>query len=242
MSQLNSFFNDDYSEEQKPFVKVWIDKLTDAIDNGAFFREPAVFVYRAIGVLCFVFLLLSLLFLGDVDRSLDYMFFSSGAAVNGIFLFLVLLAMGVFIMMIWINRSNKLRSRIKTGSDIAVIPLAVDFFQTCFECYGLVVMFVPSVCAVYIGFIGQLFLDAGSYSQLLITCLGIAVGCVIIGYVIVAFGHLLGESLRALATITNNVRDLGDIHRAATMTEEPQEPQPIGLEEQSEEEQTETDE
>jgi hypothetical protein len=218
MGALNSFFNDDYSQTSKPKVKTWVDKVVGTVDNGKFFREPAVLIYRVIGVLSFLLTLAVPFYLADKSGMLGMII--REASVNLVVLVLAALAMGFFSMMVWINRSNKLRTRIATGNDIVVIPLIADMVQTNGECTGFSIMVMSSVFGIFFGFIGQLFLDPSHYFSVLLYSLGATVVLVLIGYGIVCLGHFFGENLRALAVITNNVRDLGDIHRAKAKQEE----------------------
>ncbi len=218
MGALKSFFNDDYSQTSKPKVKTWVDKVVGTVDNGKFFREPVVFLYRVIGVVSFLLTLAVPFFLAGQRGMLGKIF--SEATINMIVLVLAALAMGFFSMMVWINRSNKLRTRIATGNDIVVIPLIADMVQTNGECTGFAIMVMSSVFGVFFGFIGQIFLDPRHYFAVLLCSLGITAALVLIGYGFVCLGHFFGENLRALAVITNNVRDLGDIHRAKAKQEE----------------------
>ena len=219
MSQIKAFFNDDYSTEQKPKVKAWLDRLVGAIDNGNFFREPAVYIYRILGVLSFVMWFVFYYVIFDSYPSLERLV--KDATVNMIVLILVTIALGAFCMMMWINRSNKLRARISKGSELTVLPLVADFIQTLHECVGLALMFLATIYGLYLGFVGQLFgpFEIDYFVDLIrfIVCTAVLD---LIGYGFVVWGHFLGEQIRALATIANNVRDLGDIHRAATMKDE----------------------
>ncbi len=218
MGALKSFFNDDYSQTSKPKVKTWVDKVVGTVDNGKFFREPAVFLYRVIGVVSFLLTLAFPFFIAGNNRTLRIIM--REASVNMVVLVLAALAMGFFSMMVWINRSNKLRTRVATGSDLVVIPLVADAIQTSCECSGFSIMVMSSVFGVFFGFIGQIFLDPSHYFSVLLYTLCATAVIVLIGYIIVCLGHLAGEKLRALAIITNNVRDLGDIHRAKAKQEE----------------------
>ena len=44
--------------------------------------------------------------------------------------------------------------------------------------------------------------------------------CLLLSYIVILIAHFIGESIRVRAQIANDVRDLGDIHRAATLLRE----------------------
>ncbi len=233
MSELKLFFNDNYDDDgeyslcPKPKIKVWVDRIVGVIDDGTFFREPVVYVYRVMGVISLAACLAMCI---AVTKNLTFgnMFF--GSFVNVAVLVLASLAVGILTMMIWINRSNKLRTRIAAGSDIVVIPLVADFVQTCFECLGFAVMVILPVCSVFFGFVGQLLVYRGyfapDFSSVLLACLCVAILSVLMGYGFIVLGHFLGENMRAFATLVNNVCNLNDVNSAVT--------EPIGEAEQEE--------
>lgn len=225
MSMLSSFFTDDYSIDEKPVYKRVIDKIVEEVDGANFFREPVVYLYRAIGVLN---LLLFFGFVYVLFRDNDgygsiwsiTQQYTSGSFVNKIVALLLFALVSVFSLLFWINRSNSLRSKVQNGSDIVVIPIVADFVQTAAEWYGLTIAIFAPITLAYIGVIGQLFVTTSHYFDTLLGCIGLIVVCEIVAYVIISIGHFLAENMRAIATIANNVRDLGDIHRAATMAPE----------------------
>lgn len=229
MSMLSSFFTDDYSVEEKPVYKRVIDKITSIVDGADFYREPVVFLYRVIGVanLLPFFALVYFLFF-DED---GFGFFWRSMAGNFInkLVFLIIFALATaYSLLFWINRSNSLRAKVQNGSDIIVIPIVADFVQTVAEWYGLLIAIFAPIVLIYFGVIGQLFMSGGTgYFYFLLGAIGLIIVSEIIAYVIISVGHFLAENMRAIATIANNVRDLGDIHRAATMApEEPVAPMP----------------
>lgn len=239
MSKINLFFNDEYDDSEevslnpRPKIKVWLDNLVDSIDNGTFFREPAVSIYRIIGVISLVSWVAVCLLLTDNWEIRKSLF---GSTVNTVVTVIVAFAMGILSMMIWVNRSNKLRKRIAMGNDIVVIPLVADFVQTWHECLGLAIMVISTVCGVYFAFVGQLFCDRyylfGNYPEVLLRTLGSTLFVVLIGYGVVVIGHLLGESMRALATLVNNVRDIRNVQcAAAAPVAEPEKAEPAAEEE-----------
>ena len=221
MSNLNSFFTDNYDEDEKPIYKAMIEKAMTIVDNGQFFREPIVYLYRIIGI----FIVLSFfgfmyICFSDDKLSLGKFMQYVDGGVN-IAIALVVMALScAFGLLYWINRSNSLRSKIQGGNDIVVIPIIADFIQCLFEWWGLTLMIFIPLYTLYLGILGQLFMHMGHYLDFLLITIASSIGIILLGYGITCFGHFLGENIRAVSTIANNVRDLGDIHRAATMDNE----------------------
>lgn len=215
---LNSFFSDSYSSvDEMPVYKQWIGKVANVIDNGTFFREPMVWFYRALGILWILLYLAAFVY-----AMLDFKYISrTFGAVNVIAGLVILAAIAFFALLFWVNRSNKLRHRVATGSDTVVIPIIADITQSSLELTGLILMIFGPIFLLYMGIIGQWFMSgyATGTDHIIFILIGIF-GCIpyiIIGYFTTVWGHFCGENLRAIATVVNNIRDLGDIHRAATM-------------------------
>jgi hypothetical protein len=69
--------------------------------------------------------------------------------------------------------------------------------------------------------------DIGDFFKtLLVGLLALAIFtllCLFVSYITILIAHYIGESIRVRAQIANDVRDLGDIHRAATLLREAEE-------------------
>ena len=239
MSMLSSFFTDDYSYEEKPVYKSLIEKITGVVDSADFYREPVVYLYRVIGVLNLLpfFALAYFLFFGD-DGFGSFGRYMAGGIINKLVFLIIFALASIYGLLFWINRSNCLRAKVQNGSDIVVILIVADFVQTVAEWYGLLIAIFAPIVLIYMGVLGQLFISGGTgYFYFLLGAIGMIVVSEIIAYVIISGGHFFAETMRAIATITNNVRDLGDIHRAATMA--PEEPNATVEEENSTDEENE---
>lgn len=239
MNSINSFFTDNYDEDvnPKPIFKQYIDKVMNCIDNGSFFREPMVYIYRAIGVLYFLSFFALLLYMSYICKNLAFLDDLLSIKINLVVVLIIAFVACVFALLFWINRSNKLRHRIPNGGDMIIMPIVADFIQSSNEILGLTIMIFGSILSIYFGFIGQLFLKyLEGYFYIAIFCLLSVIGFNIIGYVIITIGHFLGENIRAIATITNNVKDLGDIYRATLLKQDQDSDEPKEIEENSEEE------
>lgn len=234
MGMITDFFTDSYDEDinPKPTYKILIDKALNIVDNGSFFREPIVYVYRIIGILYLPCLLLALYQCYDSFSGIAMMV---GNTINVILLIITCIVACILALLFWVNRSNKLRQRIPMGGDMIVMPIVADFIQSFFEITGLISMIFVPVYTLYIGILGQLFIKQYSlYKDVLFMAVSISIGAIILGYVIMAFGHFIAENIRALATITNNIKDLGDIYRASLFQNEEQEISPKNEQEEQE--------
>lgn len=186
-----------------------VTKLLSNIDDGRFFREPLVYLYRIIGVLC-VLPAISLLFFmfSDAGSSLK---FALGGVFNMIVLFVVTLAAGVFSCFLWFNRASKLQDKVETNSEMVVMPLCADLLQTMLECAGLQVMLFYPIFILYYGIIGQAlssFASSSYYIVIFICALFGALSFVLLGYILVLASHYVGESIRAIAIIVNDLRKI----------------------------------
>ena len=135
------------------------------------------------------------------------------------------------IQLFWFHRCKKIDQVVKVGDQIVAIPLFSHFVQSLGEMYGLSVAVVTPVLIIILYLFGVLTgVDAlgatGGDNYLLIILLGLlfviiySVVSIIVGFLIVLITHFISEIIKLPAQIANDVRDLGDIHRAATMTNE----------------------
>ncbi len=190
--------------EPNPFAK-----LLNYIDDGRFFRDPLVYLYRVIGVLCIVpaFILLFCM----CSNTGKYFSFILGSVVNTIALFFIALAAGLFSCLLWFNRANKLQDKVETNSEMVVMPLCADLLQTILECAGLQIMLFYPVFILYYGIIGQTLLPSFSSSVYFIALVGslfVAVLSIIFGYLLILGSHYVGESIRAIAIIVNDLHKI----------------------------------
>lgn len=186
-----------------------ITKLLDYIDDGRFFREPLVYLYRIIGALC-ILPAIGLLFYMCSDAG-EYLKFTLGSVVSMIVLFIVTLAAGVFSCFLWFNRANKLQNKVEANSEMVVMPLCADLLQTMLECSGLQVMLFYPLFLLYYGIIGQALSPLTSSSEYIVIFVGtllFAVLLVLLGYILVLASHYVGESIRAIAIIVNDLRKI----------------------------------
>lgn len=185
-----------------------VTRILNLIDNGTFFRTPLVYLYKILGVLCLIptVALLILIFAGSNEI---FRMYASG--FNSFVLLAVVLVAGVFSCLLWFNRSDKLEDKIETESEMVVIPLCADLIQTAIECAGFQVMLFCPLYALYFGIIGQLFMPFGSggmYIAVFGACLLLTIVFILVGYMIILSSHYVGESIRAIAVIVNDLRKI----------------------------------
>lgn len=221
-------------------IKLFIDKLLHYIDNGKFFREPMKIFYLVNGFLpaitpiaysvAFLFFVFGELIPNDhkYENIWTKFLVITGGSLIGAWLAVIAL-LSIFY---WINRKNQLTRTVRVGDNIKAIPIIAHYITCAGESTGLMLALTPlgSYIIVYVMVLlgGYSLLPGGIELSLLpIVAIGGVVGFALlviamflICYPIVLLSHVVGEKLRIKAQLANDLRDVSDIHRAATMTEE----------------------
>lgn len=204
---FKEFFTDEYENDADvPFVKQWLNRLMAVIDSGSFFREPMRWLYIVIGIL------MSLGCLIGIWQLIDTGVFKY-QALYAILATLVMLAVSVFAVLFWINRSKHLKDKVQVNDDIVAIPVVAHFTQSIGECVGIIMCTVVALMAFLVPLLAG---DMGGYmfrqlipidvSGPLLTAIFGALFCVIWGYLIILVAHFWAETMRAIASIANNTR------------------------------------
>ena len=212
-------------------VKFLFYKLLSWIDNGKFFIKPTKWGYTFIAWLSFL--------LPVATGILFYLTYDEGIfrGAKGWDLYSLIILFIVFFIFVcvaaylnflfWIHRRTAINSTVKVGDQIVTIPVFAHFVQSWGESVGLLLGLLPSIAVVLI-FIWQVLtgfnqMDLfGDYLKNLfggLICIILIVAiCCFVGYCHVFLARWMGELMRLRAQIANDVRDLGDIHRAATFS------------------------
>ncbi|MBO4612786.1 MAG: hypothetical protein J5671_06410 [Bacteroidaceae bacterium] len=214
-------------------------KFLSLIDSGKFFTRPMRWLYVFFAILSLVPTVVVLYFLYDkgVEGVLGYL---SGWAKFSGYLFCIIFALyvivaGVLMMYYWMDRGRKVTLIVNEGDQIVAMPVWSHLVQSLMESFGVYICLVPPIGAVlfYVwGLISGFQLVNGSFDfedYVKTLFIGIALlalvvfVCFLLSYIIILIAHYIGESIRVRAQIANDVRDLGDIHRAATILREAEE-------------------
>lgn len=217
-------------------IKLCMTKFLSLIDSGKFFVQPMRWLYILFAVLSFVPALITLYVMYEygIDGTLKY---ASGWMKFSGYLFCFIFAIFVIVTAIlmfyfWMNRSHAVSQVVKEGDQIVAMPVWAHLVQSTFESWGVYISIIPSTGAalfyiwgIFTGFkainyyttVGEFFKTL--FVGLLVLAL-FAFICLLVGYVIILIAHYIGESIRVRAQIANDVRDLGDIHLAATLLRE----------------------
>jgi len=214
-------------------------KLLSLIDSGKFFIQPMRWLYILFAYLSFVPALFILYWLYDtgIDGGLQY---AKGWVKFSGYLFCFIFAVFVIIAAIlmfyfWMNRSQKVVRDVNEGDQIVAMPIWAHFIQSIFESSGVYIGIIPPFGAalfylwsVFTGFKYIIpFSEFGDIIKMffvgLVALAFFTLICLLMSYIVILLAHYIGESIRVRAQIANDVRDLGDIHRAATMIYEAQE-------------------
>lgn len=217
-------------------IKHYLELMLNYIDNGTFFRDPMKLLYIIFGVLGFAAPAAYIYFLYDAWDNLIPSFLDTWPkltlGLTYILVLVYLIAIAYAHLVFWLHRKDKLHQTVRVGDKIVAIPVYADFIQCAGEAAGIfpaISMLGAYVIFFVIGLLnGFKFIhygpfDFGDYLEgiiyLIIGFVLLAIACFIIGYLIILVAHVISERLRIKAMLANDVRDLGDIHRAATMTE-----------------------
>jgi len=217
-------------------IKFCMSKFLSLIDSGKFFIQPVRWLYVLFACLSFVqaLLILYLIYEMGIDGILQY---TEGWIKFSGYLFCFIFAVFVIVSAIlmfyfWMNRSNKVVRVVNEGDQIVAMPVWAHLVQSILESSGVYLAIIPPTGAVlfylwciFTGFkYVDPYADAGDIFKILLAGLLALVLfifiCLLLSYIIILIAHYIGESIRVRAQIANDVRDLGDIHRAATLLRE----------------------
>lgn len=217
-------------------INVYLSKILSLIDNGKFFIIPMKWIYKLFSILAFVLPLVVLFFI--------YQLFDSGmlkyaegwtkfvAVVFCILFFVTMLGVAYANFLFWQSRCKKIDHIVKVGDQVVAIPLYSNLIQNSGEIWGINVAVVGPVLSLLV-YLFTVFTGAnamgmgGSDNYFLLIIIGLVtliiytIISIIIGFLIVLIFRFIAESIRLVAQIANDARDMGDILRAATMTDKP---------------------
>ena len=223
------------------FIKRSFYKLLSWIDNGKFFIKPTKWGYT---ILAWLSILLPIAACVFIYQAYDGQVFGYvegwekfSLVLLSIFFFIFVCVAAYLNYLFWIHRRSAIDSTVKVGDQIVVIPVFAHFLQSWGESMGLLLGLIPAIGVVMV-FIWQVLSGfhqfdlfdnyiKNFFGGLVVTILAVA-ACCLVGYSIVFLNRWMGELMRLRAQVANDVRDLGDIHRAATFnTNEEVEPKVV---------------
>ena len=217
-------------------IKFFMSKFLSLIDSGRFFIHPMRWLYVVFACLSFVPALFILYYMYDtgIDGILRY---TEGWIKFSGYLFCFIYALFVIVTAIlmfyyWMNRSHKVAHIVNEGDQIVAMPVWAHMVQSIIESSGVYIAMIPPMGATLFYLWGVItgFKYIEPYAEtddivkmlllgLLILVIFIFI-CLLLSYIVILLAHYIGESIRVRAQIANDVRDLGDIHRAATLLRE----------------------
>lgn len=216
------------------FISSLLNRLLSQIDCGKFFIVPMRWLYILLAWINFLAPLALLYYYYQLIDSGILRFVDGWPKMMGILFcvvfFILVLALAYGNYLFWQNRCAKLDKVVSEGEEMVAIPLISDLVKSLGEIGGINMAVVgPSfvilvyLFAVLTGVDALGWVSGDKYVEivfkgLLIVALYVVVS-IVIGFLIVLLTRFLAEQIRLLVRISNDVRDLGDIHRAATMDE-----------------------
>jgi len=210
-------------------IKNWMYALMRIIDNGKFFIKPQKWVYFLFGILAFVVpLVVTYLiydsfddFIGPLDSGWDK--FVGFVGITLFFIYLYLTAFLIFFF--WKSRIANIDAHVKVGDNIVAIPLWAHAIKSYGECLGMYIGLLPPVGGALLYLFCLLTGEMDFYHDwlfliYLLAWILLTVASVYLAWIVISFFRFISECISIRPQIANDVRDLGDIHRAAVMPEE----------------------
>ena len=146
--------------------------------------------------------------------------------VIGIILFLIYQYVIAFVIFyFWKSRIKNLDSHVKVGDNIVALPLLAHSVKCIGEVLGVYIGLIPPVAGIFLYIFCLLTGENDFYKEwnfvlyLLMLALAIVV-CIMLAWFIIFIFRVFSERITLRPQIANDVRDMGDIHRAAVMQEE----------------------
>ena len=217
-------------------ISIYLSKLLSLIDNGKFFIVPMKWIYKLLSFLIFLVPLFVLFWIIQLFNSgmLKYMdgWNKFVAAILCFLFFVAVIAMAYINFRFWQSRSKKMDHIVKVGDQAVAIPLYSNLLQNIGEIWGIniavvgpVYVFLIYLFAVLTGADVMRMVGSDNYFLMLIIGLILVILytaiSIIIGFLVVLIFRFIAESIRLVAQIANDTRDIGDILRSATMTDQP---------------------
>lgn len=211
------------------FINELFDKLLQGIDNGKYLIIPFKWLYMLHAIIGFILpagYAYFLYKLFDEDMFKYYMGDATWTKLVGfvfLFVFLAFLILIAYLVyLFWADRCQKIDNEVHVGDKIVAVPLFANYFQCVGDCYGVLIGIVPPMGAMllylFFALTGEMyFYSDGNFAKVFLAWVAFTLGCAFIGYIVVLISHFTSERIKLYAQIANDVRDLGDIHRAATM-------------------------
>ncbi len=206
-------------------------RLLGLIDNGRFFITPLKWWYIFKGCVAW---LIPLAFVGflivqwdDVKMMLDMSnAWTSIVGIVMLILFTCVLGLLAYLtMQFWFHRKRRLDTLLHEDNSVVAIPLVVDNFQNNAE-WASLFLSLSTICGsvlllVFFILTGALDFYQGNFILMLFGIIVVDLVVVLISWFSLLFVHFLAEQLRMIPEICNNLRDVADIHRAATIIQRP---------------------
>lgn len=187
----------------------FFDSLWDYIDSGKFYRNPFSLVYIAIASLNLLF---PIHVIYTIIRSGVFEYISGGKVFAFIFIFFLLIFLGLMSFHLWINRQQKIQEYFGNDNEFIVIPIVSHFIQTLGEWLGFYLGIggcVISLVFVIFGFNEYIIGEALGNSLLPMgTSLVTVIIYPIMGFLIVVAGRLIAELYKVLTSIANNTKKI----------------------------------
>ncbi len=214
-------------------IKSLFYKLLQLIDDGRFLIKPMKWFYYFKGVVPFLIPVCVLYFIfTETPRFLflDVHVYNNAWAkilvyVFGYVFIVYLIFLAYIIFLFWVHRAKRLEKVVRKGDAIVAIPLFADNVKNNGEIFALFLSFAVIGWSIMF-FVFMIISGAEAFYThdffenvliLLAECVGSSIVAIIISFFIIMVTHFIAERLRLFAQMCNDLRDVADIHRAATI-------------------------
>lgn len=199
-------------------------KLLQVIDDGRLLRKGVKWFYYFKAVILFA--LPIYVIYGVIKDSPSFVFrtyYYHGGNTWAVILAILFIALLFFLAFInffyWTNRARKLESIVRQGDSVVAIPLAADNIKNDGEILAFIFL-VGYVGLTILQFLLYLLTGHGEFFKYLIITISTIVVAVIISFFIIFLFRFISEGIRMIAQMCNDLRDVADIHRAATINDQ----------------------
>ena len=203
------------------------NSLVKLIDDGKFFVNPMCWWFWVKGCILFLLPLFGAYKITDMWSMMSYatgyqktIFF-----VMSLLLFVALCAISYYNFVYWRNRAHLLPSLVKPGDRVVAMPLVANNIKFTGEALGMLIAAIGTTLAI-LAFVFMILSGVGGFYSndfiekfllLLLGCVGLTLGSWILGYGFVILARFISESINIRVHITNDLRDIADVERNATV-------------------------
>ena len=180
----------------------FLNPLFNYIDGGKLFRQPFQLFYYLIGIV------LALVQLYGIVKVFEIVEYLKGIAYLYAFLMSIVLIVSAFITIVfWIRRAQAINIDVPEDARFLAIPTVGGLIITIGEYLGIVGSFVTFCMGILSAIILPFAYKYGG-GEVFLSGICLAVGGVIVSYIVLICMRLIGEQILAIGNIANDTREI----------------------------------